>query len=82
VHLARGRIYLWRDREIDDLMARITTSKCPAYWVEREDILLLAEERQVTIPAAPGRIAAGVRKKWEACVHGIGCRVHPVRYAG
>ena len=49
------------------LGAELDTSKCPAYWVEREDILLLVEERQVTIPAVPGRIAASVRKKWETC---------------
>jgi hypothetical protein len=48
------------------------TDKWPAYWVERENILLLAEERQVTIPAAPGRIAASVHRKWEACLHVVG----------
>lgn len=54
------------------LGAERDTSKWPAYWVEREDILLLADERQVMIPAAPGRIAAGVRKKWEACLRAVG----------
>ena len=40
----------------------------PAYWVERDGIVLLVEERQVTIPAASGKIAAGVRRKWESCL--------------
>lgn len=54
------------------LGAELDTSKWPAYWVEREDILLLADERQVTISAAPGRIAASIRKKWQACQRVVG----------
>ena len=40
----------------------------PGYWVEREGVVLLVQERQVTIPAAPRRIATSVRRKWESCV--------------
>ncbi len=40
----------------------------PAYWVERKTILLLAEERQVNIPAEPRSIGTGVRRKWESCL--------------
>ena len=50
------------------LGAHLESGKWPAYWVERKDILLLVDERQVVVPAAPGRTAAIVRKKWEACL--------------
>lgn len=54
------------------LGAHLDTGKWPMYWVEREDILLLVEERQVTIPAVRGRIAARVRKNWESCLSVVG----------
>ncbi len=50
------------------LGAQLDAGEWPAYWVERDDIVLIAEDRQVTISATPGRIAASVRTKWEACL--------------
>lgn len=40
--------------------------KWPGYWMERDGVTLLAEERQITIPAKAGKIASRVRKRWEA----------------
>ncbi len=40
----------------------------PVYWLEWDGVGLLLEERQVTIPAGPGKIAAGLQMKWGSCL--------------